>query len=60
MELTEVVEVRLSFLATRGDEDPPDLEEMVTSGGADVGDIERLLDGKFFGLERQMDTMPSP
>lgn len=57
MELTELVEVRLSFLAIRGD--PPAREEMVTSGGVEVGDIERLLEEKFFGLERQMDTTPS-
>lgn len=60
MELTEVVEVRLSFLATRGDEEPPDLDEMVTSGGGDVGDTERPVEGQFFGLERQMETTPSP
>lgn len=54
------MEVRLSFLATRGDEEPPDLDEMVTSGGGDVGDTERPVEGKFFGLERQMETTPSP
>lgn len=60
MEWTEILEVRLSFLATRGDEEPPDLDEMVTSGGDDVGDTGRPVGDKVFGLERQMDTTPSP
>lgn len=60
MEWTEALEVRLSFLATRGDEEPPDLDEMVTSGGDDVGDTARPVEDEFFGLERQMDTTPSP
>lgn len=60
MEWTEVLEVRLSFLATRGEEELPDLDEMVTSGGDNVGDTERPVEDKFFGLERQIDTTPSP
>lgn len=37
-EPSELVEVRLSFLATRGEEEPPALEGMVTSGGALAGE----------------------
>lgn len=53
MELTELVEVRLSFLATRGEEEPPALDGIVTSGGA-------VVEGMFLGAEREMDTTPSP
>lgn len=56
MEPTELVEVRLSFLATRGEEEPPALDGIVTSGGALVDEAE----GKFLGAEREMDTTPSP
>lgn len=58
MELTEVVEVRLSFLATRGE--PPDLDGMVTSGGAAEEEMEGLVEFKFLGVERQIDRTPSP
>lgn len=43
MELTEpseLVEARLSFLATRGEEEPPALDGIVTSGGAVVDEME--------------------
>lgn len=56
MEPTELVEVRLSFLATRGEEEPPALDGIVTSGGAVVEELE----GKFLGVEREIDTTPSP
>lgn len=35
-EHTEEVEVKQSFFATRGEEELPDLDEMVTSGGVVV------------------------
>lgn len=57
MEPTELVEVRLSFLATRGEEEPPAFDGMVTSGGAIV---EEMVEGKFLGEEREIDTTPSP
>lgn len=60
MELTEVVEVKLSFLATRGEEDPPDLDGMVTSGGVFVVETVGLVEVKVLGEERQMDRTPSP
>lgn len=60
MEPTELVEVRLSFLATRGEEEPPALDGMVTSGGVVVDGMEEVLEGKFFGVEREIDTTPSP
>lgn len=60
MELTEVVEVKLSFLATRGEEDPPDLDGMVTSGGVFVEEMVGLVEVKVLGEERQMDRTPSP
>lgn len=40
MELSELVEARLSFLATRGEEEPPALDGIVTSGGAVVEETE--------------------
>lgn len=58
LEPTEVVEVRLSFLATRGEEDPPGLDGTVTSGGAVVA--EREGPAEFLGVERQIDRTPSP
>lgn len=60
MEPTELVEVRLSFLATRGEEEPPALDGMVTSGGAVVAEMEEVVEGKFLGEEREIDTTPSP
>lgn len=60
MELTEVVEVKLSFLATRGEEDPPDLDGMVTSGGVLVVGMGGLVEVKVLGEERQMERTPSP
>lgn len=60
MELTEVVEVKLSFLATRGEEDPPDLDGMVTSGGVLVVGMVGLVGVKVLGEERQMERTPSP
>lgn len=59
MELTELVEVRLSFLATRGEEEPPDLDGMVTSGGAVMEGSGGLVEVKVLGLERQIDRTPS-
>lgn len=58
MEPTEVVEVRLSFLATRGE--PPGLDGMVTSGGAAEEEMGGLVAFKFLGVERQMDRTLSP
>lgn len=58
-EPTELVEVRLSFLAMRGEEEPPALDGIVTSGGVVVGDMEGVED-TFLGEEREMDTTPSP
>ncbi|TNN84670.1 hypothetical protein EYF80_005085 [Liparis tanakae] len=60
MDPTELVEVRLSFLATRGEEEPPVRDGMVTSGGAVVEGIVAIVEGKFFGEEREMDTTLSP
>lgn len=60
MEPTELVEVRLSFLATRGEEEPPVLEGMVTSGGAVVEEIGAVVEGKILGEEREIDTILSP
>lgn len=59
-ELTELLEVRLSFLATRGDEEPPVRDGIVTSGGAVVGGTELVVEGELLGQEREMDTTPSP
>lgn len=56
MEPIELVEVRLSFLATRGEDEPPDLEGMVTSGGAGEGEV----GGKPLGVDKEIDTTPSP
>ena len=44
MEPTELVEVKLSFLATRGEEEPPALDGMVTSGGAVVVEMEGVVE----------------
>lgn len=60
MEPTELVEVKLSFLATRGEEEPPALDGMVTSGGAVVEEMEGVGEDMFLGEEREIDTTPSP
>lgn len=60
MEPTELVEVRLSFLATRGEEEPPALDGMVTSGGAFVEEIEGVVEAEFLGEESEIDTTLSP
>lgn len=60
MEPTELVEVRLTFLATRGEEEPPVLDGRVTSGGAVVAEIEEVVGGKILGEEREIDTTLSP
>lgn len=60
MEPTELVEVRLSFLATRGEEEPPVLDGMVTSGGVAVEEVEGVAEGKILGEERDIDTTLSP
>lgn len=60
MEPIELVEVKLSFLATRGEEEPPALDGMVTSGGAVVGEMEGVVEDMFLGEEREIDTTPSP
>lgn len=60
MEPTELVEVRLSFLATRGEEELPVRDRMVTSGGVVVEGIVAIVEGKFFGEEREIDTTLSP
>lgn len=60
MEPTELVEVRLSFLATRGEEEPPALDGIVTSGGAVVEETGGVVEGKFLGVDREMDRIPSP
>lgn len=60
MEPRELVEVRLSFLATRGEEGPPALDGMVTSGGAVVEVMEGVVGGKFLGVDREIDRTPSP
>jgi len=57
---TELVEVRLSFLATRGEEEPPALDGRVTSGGVVVEEMEGVGEGKFLVEERDIDTTPSP
>lgn len=57
---SELVAVKLSFLATRGEEEPPDLDGIVTSGGAVVGEVEWLVEGKLLGEEREIHTTPSP
>lgn len=54
----ELVEVRLSFLATRGELEPPARDGIVTSGGAVVGELDVLLG--VFGEDREMETTPSP
>lgn len=63
MEPIELVEVRQSFLATRGEEEPPALDGIVTSGGVDV-DVEEMEWGveqeEVLGEEREIDTTPSP
>lgn len=59
MEPTELVEVRLSFFATRGDEEPPALDGIVTSGGAAVEEMEGVGEVKFLGEESEIDTTPS-
>lgn len=56
MDPTELVEVRLSFFATRGEEEPPALDGIVTSGGMVVEEMEGMLEVKFLGEEREMDT----
>ena len=58
-EPTELVEVRLSFLATRGEEEPPDLDGIVTSGGAVGESMECVLEQEFLGEESEIDTTPS-
>lgn len=60
MEPTEPEEVRLSFLATRGEEEPPALDGMVTSGGAAVEEAEEVVEAKLLVAVREMDTTPSP
>lgn len=65
MEPIELVEVRLSFLATRGEEEPPGLDGIVTSGGVDVDvDVEEMEweveQEEVLGEEREIDTTPSP
>lgn len=59
MEPTELVEVRLSFFATRGEEEPPALDGIVTSGGVVVEEMEGVMEVKFLGEEREIDTTPS-
>lgn len=59
-EPTELVEVRLSFLATRGEEEPPVLDGMVTSGGVGVEETVAVVEGRFLGEEREIDTTLSP
>lgn len=63
MEPIELVEVRLSFLATRGEEEPPARDGIVTSGGVDV-DVEEMEweveQEEVLGEEREIDTTPSP
>lgn len=54
------MEVRLSFLATRGEEEPPALDGIVTSGGVVVDEMEQVEDEEFLGEEREIDTTPSP
>lgn len=61
MEPIELVEVRLSFLATRGEEEPPGLDGIVTSGGVDVEEMEwEVEQEEVLGEEREIDTTPSP
>lgn len=60
MEPIELVEVKLSFLATRGEEEPPALDGIVTSGGAAVEEMEWVVEDMFLGEEREIDTTPSP
>lgn len=61
MEPIELVEVRLSFLATRGEEEPPALDGIVTSGGVDVEEMEwEVEQEEVLGEEREIDTTPSP
>lgn len=55
MEPTELVEVKLSFLATRGEEEPSALAGIVTSGGVIVEEMEVTL----LGEEREIETTPS-
>lgn len=59
MEPIELVEVKLSFLATRGEDEPPDREGMVTSGGAGEGGTVAAGD-KPLGVDKEIDTTPSP
>lgn len=59
-EPNELVEVRLSFLATRGEEEPPALDGIVTSGGAVVAEMVWVVEGELLGEEREIDTTPSP
>lgn len=56
----ELVEVRLSFLATRGEEEPPALDGIVTSGGVDVEEMEWEVEEEVLGEEREIETTPSP
>lgn len=60
MEPKELVEVRLSFLATRGEEEPPVLDGMVTSGGVVGETTVGVVAGRFLGEEREIETTLSP
>lgn len=57
MEPTELEEVKLSFLATRGEKEPPTPDGKVTSGGVVVEEMERVVESKFV---EERDTTPSP
>lgn len=59
MEPTELLDVRLSFLATRGEDELPVREGMVTSGGAVVEEMGGEVEVKVFGEEREIETIPS-
>ena len=58
IEPTELEDVRLSFLATRGEDEPPTLDWKVRSGGVVVEEI--VVEGKFLTDERAIDKTPSP
>lgn len=60
IEPSELVEVKLSFLATRGEEEPPVLDGIVTSGGAVVDETEYVEEEEFLGEEREIETTLSP